>query len=186
MPLTTYTSGQVLTASSLNANFSFAATSGLTLIKSQTIGTTVSSVTVTDAFSSTYDQYEIMVSGGASSATCNLQLTLGVAAANYYAAKWGNDYVASNFFDNSQNNTAFINCGIGTTLGLDTSIQIKEPFAARRTVMTFKFTSPVTSQETQAGGAFVNDTTSYTAFTLTASTGTLTGGTIRVYGYQNS
>jgi hypothetical protein len=159
---------------------------GLTLVKAQTIGTTVSSVTVTDAFSSTYDQYEIMVSGGAASATCNIQLTLGAAASNYYAAKWGNDYVASNFFDNSQNNTAFINCGIGTTLGLDTSIQIKEPFAARRTIMTFKFTSPVTSQETQAGGAFINDTTSYTAFTLTPSTGTFTGGTIRVYGYQNS
>jgi hypothetical protein len=33
---------------------------------------------------------------------------------------------------------------------------------------------------------FLNDTTSYTAFTLTANSGTLTGGEIRVYGYQNS
>ena len=29
------------------------------------------------------------------------------------------------------------------------------------------------------------DATSFTAFTLGASTGTMTGGTIRVYGYRN-
>jgi hypothetical protein len=33
---------------------------------------------------------------------------------------------------------------------------------------------------------YLNNTTQYTAFTLTAVAGTLTGGTIRVYGYQNS
>ena len=33
---------------------------------------------------------------------------------------------------------------------------------------------------------YLNDTTQYTAFTLTPGSGTLTGGTIRVYGYQNS
>jgi hypothetical protein len=32
----------------------------------------------------------------------------------------------------------------------------------------------------------LNDTTAYTAFTLTTSSGTITGGTIKVYGYQNS
>ena len=53
MPLTTYTAGEVLTAASLNANFSFAAASGLTLISTTTIGTTVSSVTVSNAFSAT-------------------------------------------------------------------------------------------------------------------------------------
>jgi hypothetical protein len=35
-------------------------------------------------------------------------------------------------------------------------------------------------------GGFLNNTTSYTAFTFTPSSGTLTGGTIRVYGYRNS
>ena len=30
------------------------------------------------------------------------------------------------------------------------------------------------------------DTTQYTAFTIAPNTGTLTGGTIRVYGYSNS
>jgi hypothetical protein len=32
----------------------------------------------------------------------------------------------------------------------------------------------------------LNNTTSYTAFTITPSSGTMTGGTVRVYGYANS
>jgi len=32
---------------------------------------------------------------------------------------------------------------------------------------------------------YVNNTTQYTAFTISPSSGTLTGGTIRVYGYRN-
>ena len=75
MPLTTYTAGEVLTAASLNANFSFVASSGgLVLVKTQTIGTTVSSVEVTGAFSSTYDNYKIIVSGGAGSTAAQFGL----------------------------------------------------------------------------------------------------------------
>jgi hypothetical protein len=36
-----------------------------------------------------------------------------------------------------------------------------------------------------AYGGFLNDSTAYTGFTILASTGTLTGGTIRVYGMRN-
>jgi hypothetical protein len=43
-----------------------------------------------------------------------------------------------------------------------------------------------TDGESQQGGGFLNDSTAYTAFTFTANTGTWTGGTIRVYGLQNS
>jgi hypothetical protein len=51
---------------------------GLVLIKTETIGTTVGSVNVTDAFSSTYENYKIIISGGASSATgAYLTLKLG-------------------------------------------------------------------------------------------------------------
>jgi hypothetical protein len=32
----------------------------------------------------------------------------------------------------------------------------------------------------------LNNSTQYTAFTVSAGSGTLTGGTIRVYGYANS
>ena len=42
---------------------------GLVLIKTETIGTTVSSVTVTSAFSATYDNYKIIVAGGSGTVT---------------------------------------------------------------------------------------------------------------------
>jgi hypothetical protein len=33
---------------------------------------------------------------------------------------------------------------------------------------------------------FLNNSTQYTAFTIATTTGNMTGGVIRVYGYQNS
>ena len=59
MALTTYTSGEVLTAASLNANFTFAAASGLTLVSTTTF-TTQATVDIT-AFSATYDNYKVIV-----------------------------------------------------------------------------------------------------------------------------
>ena len=50
-------------------------TSGLTLISSTTIGSAVSSVTVSNVFSSTYDNYLITVNGGAASTDMNLNMT---------------------------------------------------------------------------------------------------------------
>jgi hypothetical protein len=48
------------------------ASSGLTLVKSQVIGTTVSTVTVTNAFSATYNTYKIVINGGVGSTSENL------------------------------------------------------------------------------------------------------------------
>jgi hypothetical protein len=42
-----------------------------------------------------------------------------------------------------------------------------------------------TTGATAPFSGYLNDTTSYTAFTLVVA-GTMTGGTIRVYGYANS
>jgi hypothetical protein len=60
--------------------------SGMTLISTTTIGTTVSSVNVTSAFSTTYDNYKIIVSGGVSSSTPTFSLKLGSTATGYYSA----------------------------------------------------------------------------------------------------
>ena len=53
------------------------ANQGLTLVKTQTVGSGVSSVTVTDAFSATFDNYEILMSGGTQTATTDVKLKLG-------------------------------------------------------------------------------------------------------------
>ncbi len=48
MTYPSFSAGDILTAADMNAV-------GLWLVKTQTVGTAVASVTVTDAFSSTYD-----------------------------------------------------------------------------------------------------------------------------------
>jgi hypothetical protein len=186
MPLTTYTAGQVLTASSLNANFSFAASAGgLVLIKSQTIGTTVNSVTVTGAFSADYENYRIIVSGGVASTICGLRLTLGATASDYYSGGLDTNYAGTNGAL-GQANTAFLNFGGGTVNALTGTADINQPFAAKTTSYFSTHAFNLAGTNSSFSNGFLNNTTSYTAFTLTTSSGTLTGGTIRVYGYANS
>ena len=186
MPLTTYTAGQVLTAASLNSNFSFAAANGMTLISATTIGTTVSSVTVTGAFSATYDNYFVTVSGGLASTNNYLNLTLGAAVTNYNWASneltWGR--VASQEGNNAT--TEFGRVVYGSAQSLAGQFYLQLPFATNETACFWNAVQTQSSGRQNQGGGFLNDTTSYTAFTLTANTGTITGGTIRVYGIQNS
>jgi len=185
MPLTTYTAGEVLTASSLNANF--AAAGGLALVKTQVIGTTVASVTVTGAFSSTYDNYRIIVSGGAGSTNADFTLRLGATATGYnqngLVMNYNSATVSSDRVDNG---TSFI-AGTSGTNGIFATYELLQPNVASRTGYQFNASQPVSSTGAmKTGVGFLNDATQYTAFTITWGTGTFTGGTIRVYGYQNS
>jgi hypothetical protein len=188
MPLTTYTAGEVLTASSLNANLSFAATNpvgGLTLIKTQTIGTTVSSVTVTDAFSATYDAYKIMISGGVgSAANNNFIMTLGASSTGYYWNLIYTSYGSSTATGFSESNVASWK-GFGSidTTELNLNLELVNPFLAKNS--TFQSATARTGAAGTVNGIH-QVATSFTAFTFGPESGTITGGTVRVYGYQNS
>ena len=188
MPLTSYSPGEILTASSLNDNFTFAAANppgGLTLISTTTIGTTVSSVTVSGAFSATYDNYLIVVNGGLASTSLILQLTLGASNTGYYWGYAGASYAGALINSGGANQTYFL-AGGGRADGLNMITNVLNPFLADQSVIYSEIANIDTSGSTLRIGGFLNDTTSHTAFTLTTSTGTITGGTIRVYGYANS
>ena len=191
MALTTYTPGEVLTAASLNDNFTFAAAnppavaSGLTLISTTTIGTTVASVTVSGAFSSTYDAYKIVLTGGVGSASDSaIALKLGATTTGYYEALIGLTYANSGNNSATNNGANFSRAGqVLSTSVLFANIDLLNPNLAQPTIANY---SQVTSTLVRVGGGFLNDSTQYTAFTFTPATGTLTGGTIKVYGYVNS
>jgi hypothetical protein len=51
-------------------------------------------------------------------------------------------------------------------------------------VINYFFNDPRANGEAGAGGGILNNSTSYTAFTITPASGTYTGGTIYVYGYK--
>lgn len=177
MTFPSFSPGDVLAASDMNAV-------GLWLVKTQTIGSAVSSVTVSDAFSSTYDNYRVIVSGGAASTALDLRMTLGSTATGYY---WGQFYIVFSTGTTNEaagNNSTYIPVASGTTTTLNGVVDILAPNLAENTV--FLSQGSIASQ--QAAGfcnGYLGDTTAYTAFTLTTSTGTITGGTIKVYGYRN-
>ena len=160
---------------------------GLELISSTTIGTTVASVTVSSAFSSTYDNYEIIVSGGVASTTLELSMTLGSTTTGYYfAGYYTQGGYGSTLTGYALANTTKWPIGNGNTNSLFGSARIIGPNLAKRTSFSAHYSGAVTTGEGAYNySGFLNDATQYTAFTLTATTGTLTGGTIKVYGWKN-
>ena len=161
-----------------------AAASGLTLVSATTVGTTVASVTVSSAFSATYDNYRIIYTGGVASAENVLQLTLGATTTTYYFSIGYIPYDTGTFATITTNNGShWTYAGSGNTTITILDCDIFRPFAASKTIMTGKVAN---LGNAQFYGGYLNNSTSYTAFTVTCSTGTITGGTIRVYGYQNS
>jgi len=163
------------------------ADSGLTLVTSSTIGTTVSTHTVSSAFSATFDNYLIIASGGSATTNIGLNLTFGATTTGYsYAADFVT-YTGSSGVFSGNNTTSFSEFAQSSANGHSACITVLQPFASAKT-----FVSGISS--TGLAGAsglrsvaagFVNNDTSYTAFTFTTTTGTITGGTVKVYGYKN-
>ena len=76
--------------------------------------------------------------------------------------------------------------GGGTTDSLNGYAMLFGPNLAKRTVMHSSWVQPVSTGTGMFSWGVLSDSTQYTAFTLGSGGGTMTGGTIRVYGYANS
>ena len=192
MALTTYVSGEVLTAASLNDNLAYAVTvpaavpGGLVLISATTIGTTVANVTVSGAFSATYDNYKIILSDGVGSAvSCNLNMKFGATATGYYWSITGRTFANADASVGAANQASF-RAGAGSPKTLNIKMDVLAPFLSTETNFSGQYQVSTTTGSAVNFGGFLDNTTSYTDFTITPSTGTITGGTIRVYGYANS
>lgn len=161
---------------------------GLDLVKTQTIGSAVSSVTVSDVFSSNYESYLVQLTGGVASTTpVELRLTLGSTSTGYNYAGIYNIFNSSGPQGLSSTTATYFGfAGFGSTNTNHAQFHLFNPFEAKYTVYRSSWTSFGSSESQGTISGFLTNTTSYTAFTLTCSTGTLTGGTIRVYGYVNS
>jgi len=174
-----WSSGDVLTAADLNAY------AGLVLVKTQTIGSGVSSVTVTNAFSSTFDNYRIIHHGGTASAFSNVEMTLGATATGYYWAQCFVNYSTSAVSGSSGANVAHWRVGsVQSSPNMNfVNVDVFSPNLAIETAISI---NPRSSGGVAGSGAgYLFDQTAYTSFTFTFPTGTATGGTIRVYGYNN-
>lgn len=173
----TFSSGAILTAAQMNSV-------GLWLVKSQTIGTAVSSVVVASAFSADYDNYLITVSGGTASANGGIAMTINGSASNTYnvAGTYGNYGINSGVTYNPAAAFSWTNTLVGGTTTYSGSVFLSSPFASRATTGWVDATSQATYHKFSL---IDTSTNSSTGFTFIPLSGTLTGGTIRVYGYRN-
>lgn len=187
MAIKTFATGEVLTAADTNT---YLANAGLVYVTSTTIGSAVTSVAVANCFSSTYDNYKIMVSGGTGSTTDTLYLTLGSTATGYYAGVARVTYdtgATSNLNDN--NSAAWRYFGVIGTASITMDVDLFDPNLTKPTRVHGWWIDPRTGAVASgAGGGVLNDTTAYTGFTITRGTAgtTMTGGTITVYGYRKA
>jgi hypothetical protein len=175
MPVPDFSPGEILTASAMDQV-------GLWLVKTQTIGTAVSSVEVTSAFSSTYDNYLITVNGGTPSTASVLRMTLGATVTNYYYSLIFSAWNATPLSEGATNSLLWTGVGLSRTNGMQMTCNLYNPNRAMGTTMT---APRVTTSEAGTVMGFLDNSTQYTSFTISPSAGTLTGGTIRVYGYRS-
>jgi hypothetical protein len=182
MAIKTFTSGEVLTAADTNT---YLANSGLVYVTSQTVGTAVASVTVSSAFSTTYDSYRIIYQMGDASATEQLFLKFNNSTGATYSH--GGIYVLYGTAlagPETANNTAS-GIRIGNTNADFSSIvfDVINPFLATPTHVMAQHAD---AQYWSVRGGRDSNTVSQTGFSLTPGSGTLTGGTITVYGYRKA
>lgn len=161
----------------------------LQLIKTQTIGSAVASVEVTDCFSADYDAYKITVTGGSCSASENIRLKLGASSTGYYDVIF---YVASNALTTPQTagtaNTAaqWARVGAADGNGIQVDINLINPGLAKYTSFIANYNYSGATVFFGVASGLHQVATAYTSMTISPGSGTLTGGTIRVYGYRNS
>ena len=178
MAIKTFATGEVLTASDTNT---YLANSGLVYVTSTTVGTAVSSVTVSNCFSSTYDNYRIIVANSTCTNIDLLRFTLASRTGNTY--NYANPYYAYSVASayHAAQNAAYASIAL-TGTKWSTVIELQSPNLATTATWTF---ANSTETYTYFGGGYSSSTTASTGFTFT-STGTMTGGTITVYGYRKA
>jgi hypothetical protein len=175
MPVPDFSPGEVLTAAAMDSI-------GLWLVKTQAVAAGGSSVTVTGAFSSTYENYRIVFNNlGGSNGNSGFMTLNGSAGATYNWAGRFTGYGLPAGDGLGANTTSGLWLGI-TGPSFSGVVDIQRPNLATPTTHQFQTSA---EQYTTSGGGRDANAASSTAFTISVVAGTLTAGNIRVYGYRN-
>ena len=154
MPLTTYTAGEVLTAASLNANFTFAAANppgGANFVLAQSFSAVASVSMAAGVFTSTYQNYLVMFQITANSTGQTIALRVNNAGtprtgANYYGSKTDVTAAGASATTGSNGATSFNFGALGTTALGGFAFHVYSPqVATTRTSLSYTcllYTSP--------------------------------------------
>ena len=189
MAVKTFTTGEVLTAADTNT---YLANSGLVYVTSATIGTTVASVSLNDCFSSTYDNYKIVVEIGDTSGAMSLYWRWRVGGTDNtttdYQWFYSGHTNAGGTISSASAGQTYAFCGLYTSAsGVSPiiTLDVMRPFVAKETRV-YNFGYYRATASVYYGGNSHNGGTSFDGFTIYPSAGTMTGGTITVYGYRKA
>jgi hypothetical protein len=180
------TTGQVLKkASATEMDFEWGtASSGLTLINTTSFSA-VTTQSISDVFSSTYDAYKIIINAeGTGSPTIAMRLR--VSGTDNSSAIYNRQRLFVNnttVSANRDSTTTFYTLGaLQNSQRNLTTLDVLNPFATLKTTWTHQ--SNLEFYEITQGAGFHDTATSYTGFTLLLTAGTNMTGTVSTYGYS--
>ena len=146
----------------------------------------VSSTQFTNIFSATYDTYKIVVSNYVATNSTDLEMILGATTTGYYAGMPGLTYAGATQNVNRNNAASWRGLAFtGAGTSGSSSCELTNPFLSKLTAFVSTDIQFTTGGAAHVGGGFLNNTTSYTAFTFSVTAGTFTG-TVNIYGYALS
>jgi hypothetical protein len=161
--------------------------SGLVLVASQTVGSGVASVTVSNCFSSTYDNYKIVISGGVASTSGNgFLFSLAGIASGWYGGGFYMNAGSNTLSGFSRTGTSSTYFGVSETGSYGVVADVFSPFLTKQKEVTCQFSGGGTDLYVGVFNSHCNGSTSAASFTFACSLGTITGGTITVYGYRKA
>jgi len=170
-----FSAGEVLRAVDMNAV-------GLWLVKSQAVGNTVTSIPVTQVFTSDYDSYKVIYDGGVASTFVTVSMTLGSSNTGYNMAlpyvTYGLGVAAGTSVVNA---SSFSLMGAGNTNYVGIDVDVLSPALARFTRVQGAY---IADNEAGSYSGIHKVATGYQEFTLSIVGGSVSGGTVRVYGYK--
>ena len=188
MSVKTFTT-ETLTSADTNT---YLANSGLVYVGQVTAGSGVTTLTLNNVFSATYNAYRIVVSGGTSTGgavSCITQLidSGGTAVATgYYEVFMYSTYASSGVSTANGSNIASFLRGvnsIGTGYSMTGVFDLLNPFTAEPTHY-YNSVSPIANNGGLSMG-YQSTASSYTGLKLT-TTGTMTNTLLTVYGYRKA
>ena len=180
-----FSTGEVLTSGDVNT---YLANSGLVYVTSATVGSGSNTVSVSNCFSSTYDNYKVIWTGGVSVGGEALALNLLPTSVTGWNTSYS-QYVAYNTY-------------IGATVGLYSDAAAKwgyigEIITTNKTNINFEIYAPNLAQYTGVSNNYVGQggagagvgihaiASAFTGFTISGAQN-FSGGTITVYGYRKA
>ena len=192
-PAGSATAGQVLTISAAGTStWSTPNADGLTLIKTTTIGTTVSSVNVDDVFSDSYLTYLVSITINGASTVSALRCRMRVSGSDNTSSNYrytGEERYSGVDTEAVQRENPGTSWRVGTygQEGTFCEIRIDRPFATTYTrYRAFSTIADETNSRTISTyhGGSLTVTTSYTGLTIFPDVGSINGGSITVYGIR--